>query len=178
VRLGELAETPAPVSSGEAEGAAANPDAAATTSKVASEVLTASAPEASAAMAEASAPVITAAAETPTAVEPPLVVAAPPVIEASSVAEVPVSPAAAAAAEEVVVDVPAALDLVESAPQPTATPAVNVRSELVMIETNTDKAQSWQAEEVTESMTARKPRRKPATVAVADEPLVMVETQK
>ena len=128
-------------------------------------------------MAEAGAPVTAAAAETPTAVEPPLVVATLPVIEASSGAEVPVSPAATAA-EEVVVDVPAALDLVESAPPPTATPAVNVRSELVMIETNTDKAQSWQAEEVTAAATARKPRRKPATVAVADEPLVMVETQK
>jgi hypothetical protein len=29
-----------------------------------------------------------------------------------------------------------------------------------MIETNTDKAQSWQAEEVTETATASKPRRK------------------
>jgi hypothetical protein len=48
-----------------------------------------------------------------------------------------------------------------------------------MIETNTDKAQSWQAEEVTETAPASKPRRKRApAVAAADEPLVMVETQK
>ena len=48
-------------------------------------------------------------------------------------------------------------------------------SGLVMIETSSDKIQSWQPE-VTEEAAPRPRRRRPAPVAQADEPLVMIET--
>ena len=50
------------------------------------------------------------------------------------------------------------------------------RSELVMVETSQEKRLSPAVEAL--PTPARKPRRKPAAVAVSDEPLVMVETQK
>ncbi len=48
-------------------------------------------------------------------------------------------------------------------------------SGLVMIETSSDKIQSWQPE-VAEEAVPRPRRRRPAPVALADEPLVMIET--
>jgi len=71
-----------------------------------------------------------------------------------------------------------AADVVESVAQAPAAPAADQRSELVMIETSTDKVQSRQTDDVTETAPASTPRRKRASVVVPDEPLVMVETQK
>jgi ribonuclease E len=52
------------------------------------------------------------------------------------------------------------------------------QSGLVMVETSSDKAQSWQPE-ITASEAAPRPRRKrPAPAVVSDEPLMMVETHK
>ena len=49
-------------------------------------------------------------------------------------------------------------------------------SGLVMIETSGEKTQTWQPEE--EEPVAKPRRRRPAPVAAADEPLVMVETRQ
>ena len=53
-------------------------------------------------------------------------------------------------------------------------------SGMVMVETSKDKTQTWQPEapEAPEATTTRQPRRKRSAPAVADEPMVMVETRK
>lgn len=94
------------------------------------------------------APVIASAEEFPAPVAPP--------VETKAVEQKPV------AASVAVIDIDKALE----------------QSGLVMVETSSDKAQSWQPE-ITASESAARPRRKrPAPAVVSDEPLMMVETQK
>ncbi len=84
------------------------------------------------------------------------------------VVEVAVAPAAEsaelpqAAASEAVVDLEKVLET----------------SGLVMIETSGDKAKTWQAEEPAVPAAPRPRRKRPTVVAAADEPLVMVETNR
>jgi ribonuclease E len=161
----ELVETPAPISSGPAEVAA---------------IVAPPAPVEAPGTGQDGAPAVQAAsevamanaAESPVPAKTPAATEAPVVIETAAVAEVPADaePAPAIAS-------PAA-DVVESVAQAPAAPAADQRSELVMIETSTDKVQSRQTDDVTETAPASTPRRKRASVVVADEPLVMVETQK
>jgi ribonuclease E len=100
-----------------------------------------------------------------------LVIPPTPEVAAAPVQEIAVTPVVQAerkvvepapAAASVVVDLEKALE----------------QSGLVMVETSSDKAKSWQPE-VAASEEAPRPRRKrPAPVVVSDEPLMMVETQK
>ena len=49
---------------------------------------------------------------------------------------------------------------------------------LVMVETSSDKVQSWQQPEAAESQAAPRRRKRPAPPSLSEEPLMMVETQK
>ena len=107
-----------------------------------------------------------------TEVVPMEVVVVPPIAEvvAAPVQEIVVTPVVQA--EPAIVE-----------PAPVAAPAaINIdqaleQSGLVMVETSSGKAQSWQPEAVVSE--APRPRRKrPAPVVASDEPLMMVETQK
>ena len=110
------------------------------------------------------------AAPTPLAVTPEPTLAAPfvqpvaeeaPAIATPAPTETPTAPAAAAVAAAPAVDLGEALE----------------QSGLVMVETSSDKVKNWQPEAA--PVEAVRPRRtRPAPVVVADEPLVMVETQK
>jgi ribonuclease E len=92
------------------------------------------------------------------------------VVEVAEPAVVPVAPPAA---ELVAITPPAA----EPVPVVDLDKALE-ESGLVMVETSSDKAKSWQPE-VSASEVAPRPRRKrPVAVVVPEEPLVMVETQK
>jgi len=135
-----------------------------------------------------------AVAETPVLAEPASAVEPTPLPEpvATPVVEsLPTEHTAAPAPAEVLEPVAAAVaalppvaEPVASKP-PAAAPALVIdidkaleESGLVMVETSSEKAKSWQPE-ATVSEAAPRPRRKrPAAVAAPDEPMVMVETQK
>lgn len=84
-------------------------------------------------------------------------IAVTPVVQAE-----PKAVEAAPVAATVVVDIEKALE----------------QSGLVMVETSSDKAQSWQPDASASEEAPRPRRKRPAPVAVSDEPLMMVETQK
>ena len=118
----------------------------------------------------------TAAVETPVAIveAAPAEIITPPVV-----AEVAVTPAA-----EVVAPVAEiAMKDVEQTPVSAPVAAIDLdkaleQSGLVMVETSSDKVQSWQPEAAASEAAPRPRRKRPAPVAVSDEPLMMVETQK
>jgi ribonuclease E len=101
----------------------------------------------------------------------PLEVAvAQPVAEvaAAPVAVTPVVQAEPKAVEPVPVAVAVVVDIEKALEQ----------SGLVMVETSSDKAQSWQPEAAVSEEAPRPRRKRPVPVVVSDEPLMMVETQK
>ncbi len=105
-------------------------------------------------VAETSEPVLAAPLVQPVAEEAPAIATPAPV-------EAPAVPAAAPVAAAPAVDLDKALE----------------QSGLVMVETSSDKVKNWQPE--TAPVEPVRPRRtRPAPAVVADEPLVMVETQK
>jgi ribonuclease E len=91
-------------------------------------------------------------------IQPIAEVAATPIIVQAE----PKAAEAAPVAAPVVVDIEKALE----------------QSGLVMVETSSDKAQSWQPEAAANEEAPRPRRKRPAPVVVSDEPLMMVETQK
>lgn len=128
----------------------------------------------------AEAPVVAAAAVQVALVESP--VAAVEITVQGDIA--PMSAPVVTSAEQFPAPVaPVETKAVEQKPVTASVAAIDIdkaleQSGLVMVETSSDKAQSWQPE-ITASESAARPRRKrPAPAVVSDEPLMMVETQK
>ena len=109
-------------------------------------------------------------------------------IPIEAVAVQPIAEVAAAPMQEIAVTpvVEAEPKAVEPKPEPEPIPAPIVvdiekaleQSGLVMVETSSDKAQSWQPEAAVSEEAPRPRRKRPAPVVASDEPLMMVETQK
>jgi ribonuclease E len=125
-------------------------------------------------------------------IEAPVVVAQTPVVDDAPVVDAPIAQTPVA---EIVLEAPVAPALppeetVTPAPLPPVepihvVPAANTNldqvlasSGLVMVETSGDKAQAWQPEQVSSEDAPRPRRKRTVAVPVADEPLMMVETQK
>ncbi|WP_291992728.1 Rne/Rng family ribonuclease [Candidatus Accumulibacter sp. ACC003] len=116
------------------------------------------------------------------AIEEPAVAVAPPpaaepVVAVEAAAAVPPATVELAAETPGVAEVAALIAPADTAPPSPVAPTDLASSGMVMIETSKEKAQSWQADS-TEAAPAAPARRKRNTVAVADEPMVMVETRK
>ena len=94
-------------------------------------------------------------------------VVAPVVIEAVQQVAAPVEVPPAPVAPAIVIEAPA-VDISKALEE----------SGLVMVETSSDKAQSWQPEAAPSEAVPRPRRKRPAPVVASDEPLMMVETQK
>jgi ribonuclease E len=109
-------------------------------------------------------------------------------IPIEAVAVQPIAEVADAPMQEIAVTpvVEAEPKAVEPKPEPEPIPAPIVvdiekaleQSGLVMVETSSDKAQSWQPEAAVSEEAPRPRRKRPAPVVASDEPLMMVETQK
>jgi ribonuclease E len=99
------------------------------------------------------------------AVQPIAEVAAAPMQE---IAVTPVLQAEPKAVEQEPIPAPIVVDIEKALEQ----------SGLVMVETSSDKAQSWQPEAAASEEAPRPRRKRPAPVVASDEPLMMVETQK
>ncbi|WP_300450390.1 Rne/Rng family ribonuclease [Accumulibacter sp.] len=126
-----------------------------------------------------------ASADTPAPVDARTSSEASPIVETRPLAEAP------ALAEVAVVDEAAAVNLAPTAaesPDPVepesviAPPTLDIQrliesSGLIMVETSRDQART-SAAEVLENTVAHPPRRRRSPVVVADEPLILVETQK
>ncbi|HRF73621.1 MAG TPA: hypothetical protein PL117_12680, partial [Accumulibacter sp.] len=133
--------------------------------------------------AAADVPIVREVAAAPAA---PTTVDVPEVVEVANVEALTVTPRLEELVAAPVVATPQVADgaaVAAALATTTATPvnrSTVENSGMVMVETSKDKTQTWQPEapEAPEATTTRQPRRKRSAPAVADEPMVMVETRK